>query len=237
MKKSIVCIFLALAVILVSFAGCGGSDNGNGGVKETEAPSVSETAATVPVTQDRSNYRVAMLGDSLVAGLAGYAVTDQIDFYGSVSLTTQGIFDKSVQGSSVSIINEICGDVYDVVIVMLGINEVSYETSTWISQYKDVIDGIKNRAPGAEVWIHAILPVSSYAEATSQFGVTNARIAEKNTELRKLADANDCGFIDASSVFGAENGVLPDGIASDGIHPGKESCEAWANYIIKAVKG
>ena len=234
MKKSLICILLAVMMIF-SFAACG--DNQTSETTDTVSLAETPTETEPAVTVDRSGLKIAMIGDSLVAGLAGYAVTDEIDFYGSVNLTTQGIFTTTAQGSSIPIIDEIAGDKYDVVVILLGINEVSYETSAWIENYRAVVEGVKERASGAEVWIHAILPVSQNAEDTSQFGVTNPAIAEKDVALKNLAAETGCSYITAASVLGADNGILPDDVASDGIHPKKSYCEIWASFLLDTIKG
>ena len=233
MYKKITALLLLLVCLLTLFTACGNkTEQPTAQDTNTEQPSEAEST-TQPI--DRSTLRIAMIGDSLVAGLQGYEVTERIDFFGSVNLTTQGIFTKSSSDSEVAIIDRIAGDSYDVIIVLLGINEIAYDTATWISQYKDVIEGIKLRAPNAEVWIHAILPVSQSAEDSSQFGVTNAGINEKNTALQGLCAETGCTYLDAGEIFKNEAGILSDGVASDGIHPTKPYCETWANFIITKV--
>ena len=241
MKKTI--SFILCIFVLLTFVSCGDKDDNNDinnandrtntTVNDvTDAPTEAQTEAP---TVDRTNLRIAMFGDSLVAGLAGYGVTDRIDLFGSVCLSTQGVFDTKAQGGDIAIIDEIAGDQYDVIIIHLGINEVGNDTDSFISTYTKVIEGVRARAPYAEVWIHGNLPVSQGAEDSSQFGVTNAGISEKNDRLSLLAAELGCRFIDAGEIFRGDDGTLKSGVASDGIHPNKENCEIWANWIINKV--
>lgn len=193
------------------------------------------TTTTAPTTtrRDPSTYKIAMLGDSLVATAANYAVrSDQIDYYGKVSLNVYSIFNKKATGSSRYIIDEVSGRNYDIVILHIGINEIDYNNTAWGTQYGKVIDALKERAPGAKIVCSAILPISAAASARNEFGCNNAGINSKNEVIRSVAAEKGVTFIDAGTVLRDASGVLPAGAASDGIHLNKSYCSTWINWTL-----
>lgn len=193
------------------------------------------TSAAPTTTKSPQEYKIAMLGDSLVATIGGFYVTDRIDFFGRVSLNVYDIFKKKAQGRQLPIIDEVRGNNYDIAIVLLGINEVSYSDGPWIEQYAKIIKTIKQNSPLTKIYIHAILPISNSAERSSQFGCTNSGILNKNSLLRQLATTENVGFIDAGEIFRNSEGVLPEDAASDGIHLNKSYCVRWSNWLLEQV--
>lgn len=194
------------------------------------------TAAPTTTQKDPSSYKIAMIGDSLVATLAGYEVnSNRIDYYGKVNLNVYTVFQKKISGSSRYVIDEISARGYDKVIIHLGINEVSYDNSIWGAQYGKVIDAVKQRAPGAEIYCDAILPISAAASAKNQFGCNNAAILRKNEIIRQTAQQKGVHFVDAGVLLRNADGVLPAGAASDGIHLNYAYCETWTNWLLKEI--
>lgn len=179
--------------------------------------------------------KIAMIGDSLVEGLAGYMYGGRIDYFGRKNVNTTNIYEKTPQGSSETILRCVTGKGYDAIIVLIGINEVGNYTPSYKSTYKAVINTLLDTNPGTEIWIHAILPVSEYVSSTSTWGVTNGNVNEKNAVLCEIAQETDCNFIDASPVFRGPNGALYPDAASDGIHPVKSYCEKWEAFLLAAV--
>lgn len=203
-------------------------------VKGTPAPT---TAAPTTTKRDPSSYKIAVLGDSLVAtiGLYDYKGVNNIDFYGKVNLGVSTIFSQKVQGSSRYVIDEVNGRNYDKVVLFIGINEVGNNTSAWGSQYRKVIQGLKQRAPGAEIYAHAIMPISAAASAKNNWGCNNNAINEKNEVVKRIASEEGVHFIDAGEILRNSQGVLPADAASDGIHLNYTYSEKWVRWLLGKI--
>ena len=219
----------------------------NGTVNTTDARNILRFAVQIDIDlkgtpsmtttqRDPSTYKIAMLGDSLVATAANYNLySDRIDYYGKVNLNVYTIFNRSVTGSSRYVIDEVSNRDYDIVILHLGINEIDYNNTAWGNQYGKVIDALKERAPEAKIVCSAILPISAAASNRNEFGCNNNGINDKNEVIRSVAAEKGVTFIDAGTVLRDSSGVLPAGAASDGIHLTKTYCDTWINWTINQV--
>ena len=184
---------------------------------------------------DPSQFKTAMIGDSIVATIGLYNVTDHIDFYGKVSLNSYSIFNRKISGSQRYVIDEVKDRGYDKVIILMGINEYGANVSTWKAQYKKIIDAVRERAPGAEIYVHAILPINDQRAAANGYTVKNSIIKPMNDALRELAKEENVKFIDAREVLADANGSLPYEAASDGIHLTKSYCEKWGDWLLEQI--
>ncbi len=185
--------------------------------------------------QHPSEFKTAMIGDSVVATMAMFDFTEYIDFYGRVSLNSYSIFNKKIQGSDRYVIDEIKGRGYDKVIILMGINELGSDISTWKNQYRKIINGVRERAPGAEIYIHAILPVNEQKAFANGYSTKNSVINKMNDALKQLAKEENVKFIDAREVLADKNGSLPYASASDGVHPGYDACKKWTSWLLKKI--
>lgn len=184
---------------------------------------------------DPSGFKTAMIGDSIVATIGLYNVTDYIDFYGKVSLNSYSIFNKKISGSQRYVIDEIKDRGYDKIIILMGINEYGANVSTWKAQYKKIINAVRERAPGAEIYVHAILPINDQRAAANNYTVKNSMLKPMNDALRELAKEENVKFIDAREILADANGSLPYEAASDGIHLNKSYCEKWGDWLLEQI--
>ncbi|MBR5427357.1 MAG: hypothetical protein IK118_03335 [Clostridia bacterium] len=180
--------------------------------------------------------RVAVIGDSIVASLAIYLSDTSVDFYGKVSLHANTIFNKKISGSSRYIIDEIKDRGYDKVIVLLGVNDLTYADGAWGEMYRKVIRGVKERTPDAEVIAHGITPVNDARARSHGYGdTTMARVRNKNSVIANIASQEGVRYIDASSVMTDQSGQLPYEAASDGIHFGSKYCRIWLDWLKQTI--
>lgn len=183
-----------------------------------------------------SKPRIAVIGDSIVASLAIYLSPDNVDFYGKVSLHVNTIFNKKISGSSRYIIDEIRDRGYDKVVVLLGVNDLTYGDSAWGEMYRSVLRGAKERAPGAEIIAHGITPVNDSRARSHGYGdTTMARVRNKNGVIADIAAQEGVRYIDAVSVMTDGSGQLPYEAANDGIHFGSKYCNIWLDWLLKTV--
>lgn len=177
--------------------------------------------------------KVAVIGDSIVASIANYDVATDFDMYGKVSLHVNTIDSKKISGSSRTVLREVEGRGYDVVILMLGVNDLTYATSAWGEMYRDVLKQLKTIVPDAIIYAHAILPINDNKTSADE---KMWRVTDKNKEIKRSADAMGVRYLDIPPGMTDSNGQLPYDAASDGIHFGPTYCRIWYNWTKAQLK-
>ena len=104
--------------------------------------------------------KVAVLGDSIVASIANYNVAKDFDMYGKVSLHVDTVDSKTISGSSRTVLREAVGRDYDVVILMIGVNDLTYDNTWWGNKYREVLRQLKGLVPEAIIYASAIMPIN-----------------------------------------------------------------------------
>ena len=190
---------------------------------------------TVTTTQPATPKKVAMIGDSLVAGMYLNCDSEKIDYIGKTNVNTTNIYTAVPQGFDSNIIDTVCGGNYDVIIVLIGINEVANNDEQYKNAYTKIINTLIERNPEAQIVIHGLLPVSAARSAQNLYGVTNSAINNKNMILEGIAQEKGITYIDAGEILRDENGVLPADASSDGVHPKKTTCVKWENWLLEKL--
>ena len=102
-------------------------------------------------------------------------------------------------------------------------------------RHKKIIDAVRVRAPGAEIYLHAILPINDSRAAANNYTVKNSMLKPMNEALKELAKEENVKFIDAREVLAQADGSLPYEAASDGIHLNKSYCQKWGDWLVKEI--
>lgn len=118
-------------------------------------------------------------------------------------------------------------------IVTLGVsNGVPYcDKEKFFSYYQDVIDVIKESAPGTTVILQSILPVSKKAERKNP-AISNERIDKANEWIMELCQKNNLKFLYTSEALKDEKGRLnKDYVSDDGLSMNQEGYKKMLKYI------
>ncbi len=191
---------------------------------------VSETGRT------GSLPKVAVIGDSLAETLGDNDVAgSNYDFYGKVNLHVDTIFTKSVSGSSRTVIDEVRDRDYDIVIIILGENDLTYNGSAWAEMYRDVINGVKERAPGAAVYAQAVFPINESRASANGNPETMSEISAINQIIARVAQEEGITYLDPTAEMVDSDGQLPYDAAADGIHLGVDYSRIWYEWVQKAL--
>jgi len=134
--------------------------------------------------------------------------------------------------------DELNGKDFDKVFLLFGENELGWQsTDIFLDDYAEVINGVRERVPGAQIYLLSIMPVTAAAHARNQYMVNNDRIREFNELIRQLAEDKSVIYIDLFSALVNEAGCLPDDLSADGIHPNASACKIWAETMIRQLGG
>ena len=125
---------------------------------------------------------------------------------------------------------------YDCVVLLIGINDLDYAGSVWEQWYREALQGLKERAPGATIYAHAIFPVNETRARANGYVATNAAVRAKNALIKQAAEAEGVPYLDPASVFTDASGQLPYEAASDGIHFGFTYAGYWYDWIKGQLK-
>lgn len=194
----------------------------------------SESEPSKEVNTDISIKDSLFIGDSRTVGLMEYAGLSDADFFCNVGMSVYNINKKPVSVPNVgkvSFTELISEKKYGKVYIMLGVNEIGYETKTTLSKYSELISLIMKNQPDATVFIEANLHVSK-TRSDRDKTVNNDAIDKLNAELKKLTDGKTVFYLDANTLFDDGTGNLPSDKTEDGTHLYAKYYAEWGRWII-----
>ena len=185
---------------------------------------------------DKEWFKDAMfIGDSRMAGIMYAADYEYGANFSSEGLSVADIFTKraiKIGGGTYTV-----GDAlqqegsYTKCYIMMGVNELGwYSTDTFIEFYGDLIDAVRESHPEAQVYVMSLLPVGYKALSTSEW-LNNDRVNMYNGLLQDMCAEKNAFFVYAYDSV-AQNGVLPDDAAPDGVHLIPEYCNKVSEYLL-----
>lgn len=252
MKKKTVavvdcCVAVAVVCTLIGFIASNGAKDGYASEilsnpTTSQDLSVSEkiTDATVTQSVELPHYEytsfngTAFLGNSRFISLKDYNLVPNV--YPVVGLDVRTVFTKCVTNSNVVVIDELDGGKFDKVILMFGENECGWPNRDYfIDKYKQVIDAVKGKQPDAEIYLHAIIPVSEEASDRNECDCNNITIHELNLRIRQLAADCDVNYIDVPSCLLDSEGNLIGEASKDGVHLNKKYSAVWMEYLAELL--
>lgn len=215
-------------------------------INEQEAVATKESAVAEEVgeeveekikeinTNDFDDYADAVfIGDSLTVGLSMYipGLKESSTFLCKTSANVYSIMDSESE-DGIGIRDNLENNKYNRVYILLGINEIGSNQDEFISQYKKVIEEIRELQPFATIYLQSILPVTEVHEAEEPV-FNNNEILARNTRLAALANGEDILYLDIREDFETLNGTLREDMSSDGIHLLSDAYIAWFKAISK----
>lgn len=201
--------------------------------KESELDSADSPAADMKTCTYKRTTIFA--GDSITTGLTAYGAVDQIGIGGnkkvvaSVGLNTTS-FRTGRDFSGRSALETIAATRPYRVYIMLGTNEISYQSSgRVIDGYRKIVESIKKQSPDTDIVLLAVPPVTRAAQQ-SRTGFQN--IPELNQKLEKMAEESGVHYYDWTAVVKDGSGCLDSRYsAGDGIHWTYSAYQLFAKQI------
>lgn len=208
-------------------------------VSETVSETVSDTKPTEPpssATQKDLDFDFSVfdncvfLGNSRVLALGNYDIAKNV--YAKVGLTVSTVFTDSAEGGSVPVIDELNGKNYEKVFMMFGDNECGWGSmETFKNQYVKLIASVREKCPGADVYLLSCLPISKECSEKNVYQYNSENIDKINLIIAGIAEEQGCKYLDCASSVKGSDGYLPDNYSKDGTHLYKEFDLIWARYI------
>lgn len=163
----------------------------------------------------------AFIGNSLMDGFRLYSGLTCCDIYAKTSMTVLGVGDY---------LNQMADKEYGKIYILLGINEIGYESYTFKDYYTDMVERLQTDHPDAVIYIMGLSPVSR-AKSDSHDYFNMERIGIYNERLHEIAEEKGCRYIDLCDALAGEDGYLPADVTFDGIHFTAEEYGVWLDYL------
>lgn len=208
-------------------------------MSETGTPipneAVDDTVANDGVVQERSvgERSSLFIGDSRTMGLANFTSVENANYFAATGMTVYNLFEKRVSVPKIGkvTLEELLNHKkYDIIYVMLGINELGYAFEKTVERYKMLIEYVKQVQPEATVVLMANIHVTSERSETDKY-INNPAIDRFNDATAKMADNKTTFYLDANILFDDENGNLAKEKSSDSAHLKSKYCVQWAEWL------
>lgn len=209
-------------------------------VDETPAAAVSSDETILAATEDMGQEYVdkfVFLGDSTTYGLAHYDIVNDSQVWTPASGTlTLNLWSTATivypeTGAEISIVEAAAAKKPEYLLITLGVNGVSFlDEESFTSEYKNLVNAIKEASPGTKIICNSIYPVSAkYPESN---GITNPKIDAANTWVLNAAKACGVHYLDSCSAIKDSSGALPDNLQNgDNIHLNPDGYNTMISYL------
>ena len=117
------------------------------------------------------------------------------------------------------------------VYVMFGANELGWpDPQEFGMKYTQVITTIQELQPQAKIYVQSILPVSESRASKGDY-VNNVQIATFNEVIFQMTINTGTTYLPVGAALANDIGCLPEEASVDGVHPNKEYCMKWLEYL------
>ena len=201
--------------------------------KKTESASKAKQENTKPVS-DFSMKNALFIGDSRTIGLMEYSGLPS-DFFANVGMSVYNIYDKKISVPNVgklSLENLLTKKQYNVIYLMLGINELGYNIETTASEYKKLVSFINSKQPDAVIIIQKNLHVTKVKSASEKY-INNERLDNLNSKIAENTNNKNIFSIDANILFDDRNNALDANKTADNVHLYAKYYSEWGNWLTK----
>lgn len=173
-------------------------------------------------------------GNSLVNGLELYGQMQGGDFCAATSASVISVTSTRnatlKNGSAGTMLEKMLEKQYGKIYILLGINEIGFNTDYFAEIYSDMLDTIKQAQPDAAIYIMSLTPVTK-AKSDAGAPFTMERIHEYNQALYQLAVEHECYYLDLVEALADSTGYLPAADSTDGVHFVVSKYPVWADYL------
>ena len=201
----------------------------------TETP-VTEPKDTVPIAEYRpvDALESLFIGDSRTVALADYATIEDANFFATVGMTVYNVWDTRVsipQIGKVTLDELLNHKQYDIIYIMLGVNELGYAFEKTVRHYEALVNSVKLQQPNAVLILMANIHVTAHRSESDKY-INNPAIDRFNEATSRLADGRTVFYMDANSLFDDANGNLSTEKSADSAHLKAKYCSEWGDWLI-----
>ncbi len=199
------------------------------------------------------------IGDSITQGWDGKGKAVWQKYYGNRKALNAGVSGDRTEHVLWRLDHgDVDGIHPKLAVIMIGTNNVNSNTAEEIAEgVKAIVSEVREKLPETKILLLAILPRGAVTEAQLEKAATQngkkqvdpadmpakveaarkltamqrEKITVANDIISKLADNKTVFYMDIGSKFLGTDGVLPDDIMPDFLHPNDKGYEIWAEAI------
>jgi lysophospholipase L1-like esterase len=175
------------------------------------------------------------IGNSLEEGFMLYSKLSTPDYFATKSITVVNIYTEKVVntggGNYITIMDALSKRSYKKVYILLGLNEIGYETDEITRRFSGLIDDIRKIQPKAEIYLQSLTPVTKEQSSSGSI-FNNNSIRKLNDTLKLLAAEKKIHFVYIFEALANSEGCLPSEASQDGIHPYSKYYMQWRDYLM-----
>ncbi|WP_276496614.1 GDSL-type esterase/lipase family protein [Pontibacter litorisediminis] len=121
------------------------------------------------------------------------------------------------------------------IFLLIGINDISRNIpdSLILNNYKKIIRRIKAESPSTKLYVQTLLPTNNSFTKFKRHYNREENVSWLNSELKKLAAAENITLIDLHPEFADSEGRLVEAYTHDGLHLTHEGYQKWAEVLKK----
>ncbi|OQP66179.1 GDSL-type esterase/lipase family protein [Niastella populi] len=119
------------------------------------------------------------------------------------------------------------------VFILIGINDIqhNFPDTVIVNNYRRIIRQIKAESPKTKIYFHTLLPVNNEFTQFKHHYNKDEHILFVNTELKKIAAAENITLIDLHPHFLDASKKLDKRYTHDGLHLNAEGYKVWAEIL------
>jgi lysophospholipase L1-like esterase len=112
----------------------------------------------------------------------------------------------------------------DLVLVMIGTNDVARENFNFLPDYADILDGFQEAYPGTTLVVNSLLPMELNYLAPDT-------VPRVNSALKSLAASCGAGYLDAWAAMVDKTGQVVEGLLEDEVHLSLQGYAIWSAEV------
>lgn len=188
------------------------------------------TAAKEEFTNAAAFDNSIFIGDSIASGISYYRFLDGSRVVADTNLTAPKALDR---------VGEIASAGPDKVYIMLGLNDLNYNSKTVDSITQDfdsLVSQIKQSVPSASIYIVSVTPITKSCEDRTNIYITMSNIEALNGKLKEMAAKQGACFVDINTAFQDSSGYLNSEVTGNGYNMKNEYYGFMLNTIAEMTK-
>lgn len=182
-----------------------------------------------------SDINKLFIGDSRAIGLAECTKMNKTDFFASIGMTVYKSLKDRVSVPDVGKVTlEECLNAkkYDIIYLMLGINELGYPIENNINAFEKLLKTCSKSQPQAKIIIMANIHVTKIRSHSDKY-INNKSINNFNSKIAEYSDHKTIFYLDSNHLFDDSDGNLSSDKCSDSAHLKSQYYANWGKWIIK----
>ncbi|MGN0406855.1 MAG: GDSL-type esterase/lipase family protein [Bacteroides sp.] len=188
------------------------------------------TVASEEFTSEASFENSIFIGDSIVSGISYYKYLGNDRVVADTNLTASKALDK---------VSQIAAGNPDKVYIMLGLNDLNYNSKTVDSiaqDFTNLIAQIKQTVPTAKIYLVSVTPITKACESKSNIYIKMSNVEALNTKLKEVSSSQGVYFADINSALQDSSGYLNSSVTGNGYNLKSEYYGFLLNTLAEMTK-